>query len=84
MKRLIWVDGRLAWPLVAIIAYVTASLVLTDYAWRLFVLPVGTLMIGAMLASAAGALLLLALSFSLGSRRPAEEEGAARGRDQTE
>lgn len=39
MKGLIWVHGRLAWPLVIGIAYLAIALVLGDYFWRVLVMP---------------------------------------------
>jgi DMSO/TMAO reductase YedYZ heme-binding membrane subunit len=45
MIRLFWVDGRLSWPLVALVAYLSAGLVILDYAWRVIVVQFDTLLL---------------------------------------
>ena len=61
MKRLIWVNGRLSWPLVAAIAYLSASLIAVDAVWRSVVMPFDTLLIYAVIVDGAVAGLLIAL-----------------------
>lgn len=68
MKRWLWQEDRLAWPAVALIAYVAISLVAVDYAWRRITLPFESFMIYALLIDAAlGALMIAA--FVLQHRR---------------
>ena len=70
--RLIWVEGRLAWPLVITIAYLTLSLIGVDYAWRVFVIPFETLIICMLLIDALVAVLLIALYAVFGRTRLAQ------------
>ena len=45
MTRLLWVDGRLSWPLVIVVAYISASVIIVDFVWRIVVLPFDTLLL---------------------------------------
>ena len=68
MMRLIWVDGRLAWPLVIAIVYVTFCVLGFDFAWRLIVLPIGRLVIYAAVLDLAVAALLISLWIAAGRK----------------
>ena len=59
MKRFFWINGRLSWPLVISILYVTAALIIFDYVWRVAVIPFNALMIYALVTIVALAILLL-------------------------
>jgi hypothetical protein len=65
MKRLFWVNGRLSWPLVVAIAYVSASAVILDYVWRVVVIQFDTLLLSAIVAVVAGTILLVLCSYVL-------------------
>ena len=45
--RLVWADGRFAWPFVVAVTFVCVSLVAVDLAWRVFNLPFDTLLLRA-------------------------------------
>ena len=45
MMRLIWVEGRLPWPLVIVVVYVSALMIIFDLCWRLLVIPFDTLVV---------------------------------------
>lgn len=45
MKKLVWRDDRLAWPLVIGIAYAAVALMVCDYIWRMVVMPFETLVL---------------------------------------
>jgi hypothetical protein len=64
MTRFFWVDGRLSWPLVALIGFLTIWLLVLDYVWRVVTVQFETLLIFAVVSFVAG---LLALA--LASRR---------------
>jgi hypothetical protein len=53
MKGFFWTDGRLSWPVIAIMAYLTTSVVIADYLWRMVVIPFNSLLVYA-LATAVG------------------------------
>jgi heme/copper-type cytochrome/quinol oxidase subunit 2 len=63
MIRLFWVDGRLSWPLVALIAYLSAALVILDYAWRVIVVQFDTLLLYAF--AIAGPVFILSVALML-------------------
>ena len=65
MKRWLWVEGRLAWPPVAAIAYFAVCLVLADYSWRLLVMPFGTFLLYSFFIAAGGAGLLIVFGLLL-------------------
>jgi hypothetical protein len=60
MKQLLWIDGRLPWPLVVTVAFITVSLLCVDFIWRVVVLPIETLMLIAALVVSAAAIGLIA------------------------
>jgi hypothetical protein len=68
MMRLIWVDGRLAWPLVVAIVYVTCCVLGFDIAWRLLVLPFDRLVIYAAVLDLAVAALLISFWIAAGRK----------------
>jgi hypothetical protein len=72
MKRLIWVDERLSWPFVIAVAYLSASLLILDYIWRIVVIPFDTLLIYATVADLGIATALIALYRALRGRRMAK------------
>lgn len=45
MRRLIWVDGRLSWPLVVAMTYLSALVLLFDLSWRLVTIPFDALVV---------------------------------------
>ena len=49
MRRVVWVRGRLSWPFVICIAYLTAAIIGFDYVWRVVVIPFDTLLLSAAL-----------------------------------
>lgn len=59
MIRLIWIDGRLPWPLVVAVAVVSLSPVAADFVWRVVVLPIEKLVLYAILVDGAVAMLLI-------------------------
>lgn len=61
MKRLIWTDGRLSWPLVSGIVFSSSSLVALDFVWRIVVLPIEDLLIYAILIDGTAAMLLIGI-----------------------
>jgi amino acid transporter len=65
MKRLFWVNGRLPWPLVVAIAYVSVSAVILDYVWRVVVIQFDTLLLLAVAAEVAGAILVVLCCYAL-------------------
>lgn len=65
---LLWTKGRFSWPFVAVVAYLSVSLVVGDYLWRVLVVPFDTLILILALADAAIALLLY-IAYRLAVRR---------------
>ena len=65
MKRLFWVNGRLSWPLVVAIAYVSVSAVILDYVWRVVVIQFDTLLLLAVAAEVAGPILVVLCYYAL-------------------
>ena len=61
MTRLFWIDGRLPWPLVIVVAYVSASLVAADYVWRVLVVPFDTLLLYTVIVDFAIAIVMYAV-----------------------
>ena len=59
MKRLIWIDGRLSWPLVIAVVFPSLSLIVVDFVWRVVVLPIEWLLLYAFLVDGAAAALLI-------------------------
>jgi MYXO-CTERM domain-containing protein len=69
MKARVWVDGRLSWPLVAIIVFLAVSLVAVDLAWRVLVMPFDRLLVSAATIDGLVAVLGIGLYFALRRRR---------------
>ena len=44
MTRWFWFDGRLSWPFVAVIVFLSLILLLADLVWRVLVIPLETLL----------------------------------------
>jgi hypothetical protein len=65
MKRFVWVDGRLAWPLVGGLLFIAQSLLVVDYIWRLLVLPFHRFVIYAISVDALTALVLISSYYLL-------------------
>jgi len=55
-------NGRLSWPFVISILYITVALIIFDYVWRVVVTPFNTLLFYAFVTSVALAILLLGLT----------------------
>ena len=70
MRSLVWVDGRLSWPLVILIAYVSALMVIFDFCWRILVMPFDQLVLYAVIIGALGAaaITVLVVGHSRGRR----------------
>ena len=68
MKHLIWQDGRFAWPFFTAVVFLTVSMLLADYAWRVTVAPIGTFLIYFALLEIAGAAIIFGLYSLLRSR----------------
>ena len=61
MSGLLWKDGRFGWPLVVAVAFVSASLVASDYVWRLVQIPFETLLIIWFVANISAVALLIVI-----------------------
>jgi hypothetical protein len=72
MTRIFWVDGRLAWPLVGVIAYLSVSLIVLDYAWRIVTMQFDTLLLYAL--AIAGPLFAVAVALILRLRGRATQK----------
>ena len=59
--RFCWVDGRLGWPLVILIVFVTASVLVLDYVWRTVIIPADKLIMYAAAVEVTLAILLVTL-----------------------
>jgi uncharacterized sodium:solute symporter family permease YidK len=68
LGRLFWVDGRLPWPLVALVAYLSLALIVLDYAWRVIVVQFDTLLLYAF--AIAVPLFVLVVALMLRYRKP--------------
>jgi len=60
MKQMLWVNGRLAWPVVATMVFISVSLLSLDFAWRIVIVPIETLLLTGGLITTAVAIALLA------------------------
>ena len=58
MKQLFWVNGRLSWPFVIASVYLSLSLIVLDYVWRVVSISFDTLLIYATIADLAIAITL--------------------------
>jgi hypothetical protein len=65
MKPMFWIDGRLPWPLVATICFLTLSLLALDFAWRVITIQFETLLIFAVLGNLVGLSVLLMVCLRL-------------------
>jgi hypothetical protein len=63
MMRLFWVDGRLPWPLVVTVGFLTLSAVIIDFVWRSFVVPFETLLIYSVIGEGVAVILLVGARF---------------------
>ena len=68
MMRLFWVDGRLSWPLVIALAYLSVSLIVADYVWRHVMMSFDTLLLYMIATDAVTAILLIGV-YALCRRR---------------
>jgi predicted membrane protein len=68
MTRLFWVEGRLSWPFVIALAYLSASLIVADYVWRIVVMPFDTLLIYIVAIDGVTAALLIGVYVLCGRR----------------
>jgi hypothetical protein len=69
MRRWVWTNGRLAWPLVVAIVFLTATVLSFDLTWRLLVLPFSLLATGALLIYSLVLICVIAIGFRMGHRR---------------
>lgn len=69
--KLVWTDGRFAWPFVVTIAYFAAAVFLFDLAWRVMKMPIDELLMAASVVFAVSfaGLLLAFRMFSRGAKR---------------
>ena len=58
MMRLIWVEGRLSWKFVIVVAYLSALMIIFDLLWRLLVIPFDTLVADATGIAGIGAVVI--------------------------
>ena len=63
MTRLFWIDGRLSWPFVITVVFLTLSAVIIDFVWRSFVIPFETLLIYSVICEGAAVILLVGARF---------------------
>jgi hypothetical protein len=70
MKGMFWIDGRLRWPLVVGVAYVSASILIVDFVWRTLTVSAEALFICTALAFVVGGLLLISLNVMFRRRGP--------------
>ena len=68
MKGFFWIHGRLGWPLVISIAFVTMSALVLDYVWRRVVMPADTLLLYAAVVDVALATALIIVYRSVRAR----------------
>jgi len=61
MRRPVWIDGRLAWPLVIAISYLSALVIIFDFSWRILVMPFFALVLAAAVFGVSGAILIAVL-----------------------
>ena len=71
MRRFCWINGRLGWPLVISIVFVTLSALVLDYVWRTVVIPADKLFIYAA-AIELTVIVLLAALWTFFQPRPAK------------
>jgi hypothetical protein len=69
MTRALWTEGRLSWGVVAVVVFMTVSVLAFDLAWRFVTIQFDTLLIYAIVVDAAVAV-ALALVIRLLWRRP--------------
>ena len=69
MKRLLWVNGRLPWLLVASVVYLTVSALIVDYVWRVLVIQFDTLLLSAVVIDAAVAIGIVVLYYNFWRQR---------------
>lgn len=61
MRRSAWINGRLAWPLVIVVAYLSMLILLFDFFQRVLVMPFFALVFYEVTFGLAGALLIAGL-----------------------
>jgi len=59
MKKYVWIDGRFSWYLVFILVYIDASILVTDYLWRIVTTPIETLLTFVLLGNVAVVLVII-------------------------
>lgn len=64
MKNWFWRDGRLGWPFVAAVVFLSVSLIALDLVWRFMQIAIEDLLLYAMLAEA-GAALAIVLAYRI-------------------
>lgn len=69
MKRLFWIDGRLAWPFFFAILLFSISAIGIDFAWRVLVVPFELLLLGSIFVELVLVGLLIVSSALLKKRR---------------
>ena len=57
--RLLWVNGRLGWPFVIAMIFITVTVVMMDFAWRIALIPFASLAAYTVIADLAAAALLI-------------------------
>jgi hypothetical protein len=61
MSRWFWTENRFAWPMVAAIVYLCASLIAVDFAWRVIEMPFDTFLLTAAAIDLAAAAILIGI-----------------------
>lgn len=69
MMRWFWIDKRFAWPFVTAIVFLSLGLLLADFAWRVLVIPLESLIALVFALYVAATLIGIALRTWFGRRR---------------
>lgn len=69
MMRWFWIDGRFAWPFVTAIVFLSLALLIADFAWRVLVIPLESLVALVFALCVAFALTGIALKTWFGRRK---------------
>ena len=73
---MIWINGRLSWPLVLAIVYATLVTILTDAVWRLVQAPIELIAGSGLALLVAGLTIIVALDMRSKKRRTLQAGGS--------
>jgi hypothetical protein len=59
LKRLFYVEGKFSWALIIAIGYLSLSLLIADYVWRILVAPINMFVLSAIAIDTAVAITLV-------------------------